>query len=371
MRLSIAIVASAGLLYGCTTNAGPIGSASRLSPVASTAAAASVVPVVASLPFNGTGPPSSDLVPETQPDFGPTTGGPMRTDCTDATVTAVGRLVAGTGTVTITSRPGAPECALGGVPTDLVLVAAAGTKITAASLNPTAGLAPNPPAYGWTQIGHNAGEPSALSFKVSWNGSYCGPAPTTLTFIDSSSGGNTLPAVLTAALSASPPCATSGPAADTITAYPLGGFALPPPAWAQLRATIRENSPVDAISKGFIVRLTNPTAAPIQLQPCFQYAVAIIEQGANGPEGGGQVMAVPDCSKLPAALGPHASLDITINPFADEMPGELGVSVTDSNLEWLMPGGPTATLSYPSGALNYSWPTPSSPSNSDAAASTF
>jgi len=334
-----------GALAGCATSA----SARHTSAVSAPAASSSVISVP-SLPFSPSTASDPTRVPAPQPDIGPSTGGAPRIDCSDTTVTASGYLDHGRGAVTVTLRPGAPMCALGGVASDVQLLDRTGNVVPARFVDLTQASTLDPPSYGYVRMGHDGpgtNEVTAVTFKLMWDGSYCGLPPARLLLFDSSWPGTTGTPITAALSPSSSPCGpTSGDGeqgAGTIVAYPAGGYPLPAPAWATLKASIRL---IDTASTPprLAVRLTNPTNQPVPLRPCFNYAIGIVAT-QDGGWFGEAFDGSPDCSKLPAALLPGSSIDLTIDP-ADVRPGP-ATGRSNGTLTWLMPGGPHVSVKLP------------------------
>ena len=230
----------------------PVASAvsSAVSSPAVSSMAAAPVPSVPSVPFSFSVDAGDDTtrVPGPQPDIGPRTGGPPRTDCSDATVTATGQLDRGRGTLTVTSRPGAAQCALGGVASNVQLVDRAGNPMPVKFVDPTAAISIDPPVYGWVWLGHDGpviNELTAVTFNLVWDGSYCGPPPAQLLLYASSWNDSSVTPITATLANSSSPCssqpnsADTAAAAGTIAAYPARGYPLPAPAWATLHASIR------------------------------------------------------------------------------------------------------------------------------------
>ena len=370
-RLWVGAAIVAAALVSCATS----GVVAQKSPVSasdlSSVVASPVVVSVPSLPFSSQDIPDTTRVPSPQPDLGPSTGGPPRFDCTDATVSATGQLDRGHGVVTVTLRAGASQCDLGGIATNVQLADNAGKALPVRFVDPMASITMHPPIYGGAHMGDDgssAYEVTHTSFDVVWDGSYCGPPPAQLLLYDSSWVGNAGTPITATLTNTSSPCdgsqSTSASAAGaasgvgsadsavgsaasadsdgTITVGTVGGYPLPSPLWATLQASMHS---VDSGSTPptFVVRLTNPTKQTVPLRPCFEYAVAIVSVGPNGPSGGEASWGDPDCTKLPAALPAGGSVDLPVTP-ENLYPGGDMTGVSGDTLMWLMPAGPQASV---------------------------
>jgi hypothetical protein len=311
------------------------------------------VVTVPSLPFSWYADGDTTRVPGPQADIGFSTGGPPRIDCTDSTVTADGHLDHGRGAVTVTLRPGASSCDLGGVATNVQLADSAGKLLPVHFVDPMASITTDPPIYGGARMGDDGpgtGEVTSISFSVVWDGGYCGAPPTRLLLYDSSWVGNSGTPITATLANTSSPCgsqlasADSSDSAGTVTIYPAGGYPLPSPAWATLHASMRI---VDTTSMppSFVVRLTNPTNQTVPLRPCFAYAIGIVAQGADGSHYGEALDGSPDCTKMPATLPPGSAVDLRVTP-ADLDPNA-STPLINATLTWLMPGGPEVSLTLP------------------------
>ena len=329
--------------------------ASAVSSPAASSVAAAPVPSVPSVPFSFSVDAGGDTtrVPGPQPDIGPTTGGPPRTDCSDATVTAAGQLDRGRGTLTVTSRPGAAQCALGGVASNVQLLDRADNPLPVKFVDPTAAINIDPPVYGWVWLGHDGpvtNELTAVTFNLVWDSSYCGPPPTRLLLYASSWNDSSITPITATLANTSPPCssqpnsANTAAAAGTIVAYPARGYPLPAPAWATLHASIRVNDTA-SVQPDVVVRLTNPTDQPVSMRPCFSYAVGLVVHGTDGSYDGGASDGYPNCTKMPPTLPPGGSIDLPVTP-TDLNPNATQV-VRHATMTWLMPGGPQVSVQLP------------------------
>src|SRR5450631_3479411 len=314
-------------LGGCAP-VGSVADKSGVSPpvasgVSSSLASPVAVPVVPSIPFSWDATPDTSRVPAAPPDLGPSTGGPPRTDCSDVTVTATGHLDHGHGAITVTLRPGTPLCDIGPVPTKVQLADRSGNVLPVRFVDPTAAITTDPPDYPYVRMGYDGpgtNEVTAVTFKLVWDGSYCGPPPVRLLLYDSSWPGGFTGTPITATLAnSSSPCGSQPPAPDsgadagTIAVYPARGYPLPAPEWAMLHASIRS---IDSTSAppSFVVRLTNPTDQSVPLRPCFSYSFGIVADGTDGSHTGEAFDGNPDCTKMPATLPPGGSVDLPVNP---------------------------------------------------------
>jgi hypothetical protein len=329
-------------LYGCASNSGSARSAASFSSVV-----APSVPSVPSVPFAWNASPDVNLVPAPEPDIGPRTGGPPRTDCSDATVSGTGQLVHGRGTIVLTSRAGADVCDLAAVAASAQLQTSGGATLSTRYVDPTAAVTTNPPAYGWAQLGHGGpgtNQLTTVSFQVEWDAAYCGPAPTRLLLFDSSWVGNAGVPITVTLTKTSPPCGTTSATAGdgTLAVYPANGYPTASTQWAQLRATIESVTGTSAPS--FVVRLTNRTGLAVPLRPCFAYAIGAVSHDTDGGSSGESFDGYPDCDKLPPSLPPHGSLDLPIDP-ADLRPPSQS-DLPGGTWTWLMPGGPSASFEF-------------------------
>jgi hypothetical protein len=269
------------------------------------------------------------------------------------TVAATGQLSHGRGAVTVTLRPGASQCDLGGVATDVRLADSAGTLLPVRFVDPMASITIDPPIYAGARMGDDGpgtDEVTHTSFNVVWDGSYCGPPPARLLLYVSSWSGNSGTPITVTLSNSSSPCGTqlgsagSDDSAGTITVGAVGGYPLPSPAWARLQASLHS---VDTTSSppSFVVRLSNPTDQTVPLRPCFSYAVGIVEHGADGSFNGRASDGNPDCTKLPDALSPGTSIDLPVTPANLDPEGT--PPVVHATLTWLMPGGPKVSVTLP------------------------
>lgn len=241
-------------------------------------------------------------------------------------------------------------CDLGDVASNVQLADTPGNPIPVRFVDPTALITTDPPIYGYARIGNDGpgtNEITTISFNLVWDGSYCGPPPARLLLYDSSWVGGTGTPITATLANSSSPCnlqSGSGDGAGTITAYPAGGYPLPSPAWARLKASMHS---VDATSTppSFVVRLTNPTDQTVPLRPCFSYAVGIVAHGSDGSFSGEASDGNPDCTKMPAALSPGSSIDFPVTPAA--LYPEDTAPVVNGTVTWLMPGGPQASVTVP------------------------
>jgi hypothetical protein len=266
-------------------------------------------------------------------------------------VTAVAQLDRGRGTVTVTSRPGAPLCYLGGIASNVQLVDRAGNPLPVTFVDPTAAITADPPSYGWVRLGHDGpgtNELTAATFDLVWDGSYCGPPPVRLLLYASSLSSSSVTPITATLANSSSPCSSSNAdtaaAAGTIAAYPARGYPLPAPAWATLRASIRVNDTASA-QPDFVVRLTNPTDQPVPMRPCFSYAIGLVVHGSDGSYTGESSDGNPDCTKMPPTLPPRGSIDLPVTP-TDLNPNATQV-LRHATMTWLMPGGPQVSVQLP------------------------
>jgi hypothetical protein len=328
----------------CTTSFTPVVASSPSPAVVS----------VPSLPFSSDNGSDTTRVPGPQPDIGPSTGGPPRFDCTDATVQATGQLDHGRGTVTVTLRPGASQCDLGAIATNVQLADSAGNVLPVRFIDPMASITTHPPIYAGARMGDDGpgtGEVTHTSFDVVWDGSYCGPPPSRLLLYDSSWVGNAGTPITATLANSSSPCGSqldndgSATSSDgTITVGTVGGYPLPSPAWSTLEASIRLTA-TSSPTPSFVVRLTNPTTQAVPLRPCFVYGVGIVAHDTDGSSDGEAFWGNPDCTKMPSTLQPGDSIDLPVNPT--DLDPNATSAVTDATLTWLMPGGPQVSLELP------------------------
>jgi hypothetical protein len=344
-------------LGGCSP-AGSKADMSGVSPpvasaVSSSVASPAAVPVVPSVPFSWDASPDTTRVPASPPDIGPSTGGPPRTDCSDATVTATGQLDHGRGAVTVTLRPGAPLCELGGVPSKVQLADHAGNLLPVRFVDPTAAITTDPPDYGYVRMGRDGpgtNEVAAVTFKLVWDSGYCGPPPVRLLLYASSWNGSSVTPVTATLANSSSPCRSQPNSADaadnagTIVAFPARGYPLPAAAWATLRASIRVNDSASA-QPDFVVRLTNPTDQAVPMRPCFSYAIGIVVHGSDGSRTGEASDGNPDCTKMPSTLPPGGSIDLPVTPT--DLNPNATQDVGHGTMTWLMPGGPNVSVELP------------------------
>ncbi len=266
-------------------------------------------------------------------------------------MTAAGELDRGRGTLTVTSRPGAPLCYLGGIASNVQLLDRAGNPLHVRFVDPTAAITTDPPSYGWVRLGHDGpgtNELTAVTFNLVWDGSYCAPPPVQL-LLYASSWNNSSVTPITATLANSPsPCgsgsADAAAAASTIAAYPARGYPLPAPAWATLHASINVNDTASA-QPDFVVRLTNPTDHAVPMRPCFSYAIGLVVHGSDGSYTGESSDGNPDCTKMPTTLPPGGSIDLPVTP-TDLNPNATQV-LRHATMTWLMPGGPQVSVQLP------------------------
>jgi hypothetical protein len=266
-------------------------------------------------------------------------------------VTAAAQLDRGRGTVTVTSRPGAPLCYLGGTASNVQLVDRAGNPLPVKFVDPTASITTDPPSYGWVRLSHDGpgtNELTAATFDLVWDGSYCGPPPVRLLLYASSLSSSSVTPITATLANSSSPCSSSNAdtaaAAGTIAAYPARGYPLPAPAWATLRASIRVNDTASA-QPDFVVRLTNPTDQPVPMRPCFSYAIGLVVHGSDGSYTGESSDGNPDCTKMPPTVPPRGSIDLPVTP-TDLNPNATQV-LRHATMTWLVPGGPQVSVQLP------------------------
>jgi hypothetical protein len=233
------------------------------------------------------------------------------------------------------------------------LVDGAGNPLPVTFVDPAAAISIDLPSYGWVRLGHDGpgtNERTAVTFKVVWDGSYCGLPPVRLLLYDSSWNGSSVTPITATLANTSSPCGSQRNSADTtdnagtIATYPAGGYPLPAPAWATLHASIRVNDTA-AVQPDFVVRLTNPTDQPVPMRPCFSYAVGLVVHGFDGSYDGGASDGYPDCTKMPPTLLPGGSIDLHVTP-PDLNPNATQV-LRHAVLTWLMPGGPQVSVQLP------------------------
>jgi hypothetical protein len=325
-RTANVLLAGLGVLAGCTDAHHPTGAARTANSTMSAAAAVT---------YRGGVVPATDTRPGPQnvpqPNLAGGTGGLYVDPCGSAHSPLRGQIqlrnIANEvqGLLSVTQQ-GPGVCELRPDPSSLQLLDRHG-RVLGVRFVPRPGPLVNPPSYPRILLNHER----SGTLTVSWPGSWCGPAPTTLRMLGGGiSESLPIPNVDLPVTGGPPRCVGNQLAKlspPTIEVSPPGGPDGPPPGppagWAplRLRLTMSTRHYAQGVDnrRTAVLTIVNPTGSPIPLEPCPAwggYAVGLsytnprsnIADGTRYLGLGGLL----NCPAGPAAIPAHGSVPYAI-----------------------------------------------------------
>ncbi len=179
---------------------------------------------------------------------------------------------------------------------------------------------------------------------LAWRGSWCGPAVGAVRVPLAPVRGRAVSSLVVPLTGPTPPC--RGRSDSVVVRGVVGGpgapVQTPPPAWSALRARLLLPSSTDGRTlTGIRVRLTNPTAAPIDLSPCpayaLRYTVSDNRRGINVSGDGSR-----GCATMQSIVPAGGSVLLPVPPVTFHLGPYHALKGSRVKVDWAIAGVPTA-----------------------------